>query len=153
MTSFNPLKEQKAREKDRRRKIEEKLAKINTTPARVEVGSGPDGNWETIRRIPLRLRLHDILRYPLFWFLGTIFGGLASVRTADQAGVYAGQDALGLHWLGIPIVLVLWLLLLLAYFVCRYRPMRMRIHARTFWFDSWNSNRYTGKVAFEECNI
>jgi len=132
----------------RRKSIDKSITKVNTTPSRVDISD----STAVIHRIPLKLYAKDLLRSPiLFWFPGLIFGALLTQYVIDPFKVvYVDGTAILPNvsgWIGLSMGTLLLHMLLLLWFVLRYRPIRIRIHAGTFYFDSWSGVKLTGKVS------
>lgn len=125
----------------RRKRIEKSITKVNTTPSRVDISDSTADPTAVIHRIPLKWYAEDLLRN--FWFWST--GGLLCIFFGLPFGCIFISIYLNLPdgpvWIGIPMMLLLLHALLLLRFVHMYRPIRIRIHAGTFYFDSWNGKQ------------
>jgi len=116
-----------------RKRIEKAIARVNTTPSRVEISGSTAVPTVIIHRIPLILHAKDLLGRGWFRLIGFMLCLIL---------IPIG------FWIGIPMVLMLLHGISLLRFVIRFRrPIRIRINAGTFYLDFWNGEQYKGKVS------
>jgi len=143
---YKRVRESKKQEKRIRRirieRIEKAIAKVNATPSRVDISGSTAVPMAIIHRIPLKSYATELLWGFWFWALGF---GLGAFFFQVVTFWEILPDVPG--WIIIPMGPLLSYVFLLLQFIRKYRPIRIRIHAGTFYFDSWNGDQYKGKVS------